>query len=135
MEKWLRPESEDRQRMDGQPLDRWCMQIAVYVLLAAALVACSDSGVDGSGRDDDATGSGRSSSQCEQAWQAFADIDDLHDTLADVVPTLSACSSLDEWIAVGESIPGHGLIVARITVKNLCRFQPGARGTPVCQSL
>jgi hypothetical protein len=106
---------------------------AALILL---LAACSGSGSDRSG--DEAAGGGTppsSSTACERAWEGFAAIDDLHDTLQDAVPTLLACSDLDEWIRIGNATPGHSLFVGRVTAKNLCRFQQGAQGSKVCESL
>jgi hypothetical protein len=75
------------------------------------------------------------SSDCLNEWQSFADIDDLHDTLEDAVPTLFACSSFEEWRAGGESVQGHSLLVIKTTARNLCRYQAGAEGAPVCDDL
>lgn len=72
---------------------------------------------------------------CEQAWSQFGAINDFQDSLEDAVPTLFACSDVDEWVRVGKDTPGHSLIVARATAKNLCRFQPGTKTAPVCTSL
>jgi hypothetical protein len=75
------------------------------------------------------------SSSCQGAWQSFADIDDLHDSLEDAVPTLFACSTFEEWRAGGESVQGHSLLVIKTTARNLCQFQAGAEGAPVCDDL
>jgi hypothetical protein len=75
------------------------------------------------------------SARCLESWQQFGAIDDLQDSLKDVVPTLFACANVNEWIQAGEATPGHSLIVARLTAENLCRGQEGAQGAPVCKSL
>lgn len=66
---------------------------------------------------------------------AFAAIDDLQDSLEDAIPTLFDCSDVAEWISTCKGTPGHSLIVARGTAKNLCRSQEDVENAPVCESL
>ncbi len=104
--------------------------------LSLVLAACSSSGSQGQGADAEGGGVPQSSSTpCERAWESFAAIDDLHDSLEDAVPTLRACADVEEWIRVGNATSGHSLLVGKPTAKNLCRFQAGAKGSSVCTSL
>jgi len=103
-----------------------CSLLLATGLLPFVLVGC--------GGDSSASADQDGSTACEQAWQSFAAIDDMQDSLSDAVPTLFACSSVDEWIQVGSGTSGHNLIVNRGTLDNLCRYQDGAADAPLCAS-
>jgi hypothetical protein len=103
---------------------------AVLAILVSAACGSGSSGGDGA-----RSGHESASTPCERAREAFAAIDDLHDTLEDAIPTLHACSDFNEWDRVGNATSGHNLVVAKVTAKNLCRFQSGTQGAPVCESL
>jgi hypothetical protein len=109
-----------------RPGARWIVPRLLLAtgLLPFVLVGCGNESSTAADQD--------SSTACEQAWQAFAAIDDMQDSLSDAVPTLSACSSVDEWIRVGSETPGHSLIVNEGTLDNLCRYEDEAAGAPLC---
>jgi hypothetical protein len=110
------------------------MKTAVLLLLLlGTAVACSEVSRDPIAPTTSASASSRTS--CERAWDDFAAIDDFHDSYRAATPTLFACQSVEEWVAVGRATPGHSMRPARITAANICRYEEDVRSAPVCRSL
>jgi hypothetical protein len=108
-------------------------EACVLLLVAAVGVACASVSV-GTTPASPSAGSPRTS--CEKAWDDFAAIDDFHDSYRAATPTLFACRSVEEWIAVGRATPGHSMRSARVTAIGICRYEEEeVRSAPVCRSL
>jgi hypothetical protein len=106
--------------------------LALLVMAVGCGAAGPSNGGSGSSR---AGGAAAAVSACESSWQAFAAIDDMHDSVEDAVPTLFACHDRREWIGAGKATPGHSFVVAKVTAANLCRYQKNVEEAAVCHSL
>jgi hypothetical protein len=106
---------------------------ALLLLLLATGVACNATSPDRTPPSAAVAASSRTS--CERAWDDFAAIDDFHDSYRAATPTLFACQSADEWVAVGRATPGHSMRPTRIIAANICRYEEEVRSSPVCRSI
>jgi hypothetical protein len=117
------------------------MRLLAAVLLAITLTACGDTGEDSPDTgapaatvpaDDNSSAGG----DCDEAWQAAADVSDTEDTHEDLHPAFTACTSFDEWAAASERHPSvldgsDPLVYAQIQ----CEYVTELSDSPVCTSL
>ena len=76
--------------------------------------------------------------QCDQAFAQAASIGDMEDTVEDLYPAVTACTSIEDWIAGSEANPGALSEAVRplMFLGNVCgSLNAGLENTDLCQLL
>jgi hypothetical protein len=76
------------------------------------------------------------SDRCASAFSTAASVDEMHDTLADLFPAYSACSSFEEWKAADARYPkAIGGADPVLYARNVCAANTQLTSTPICRAV
>lgn len=74
-------------------------------------------------------------SACDQAFAAAAQVDEMQDTIDDMLPAVRACDSVEEWKAASAAYPDAlDGADAETVLANMCASRDEINDAPLCES-